>query len=80
MTHASIWHNSETPGYDKGKAHTSFSKWRLLVVERLVELSGMSEDDAILVLHDYGRLQQGLDYDKGLTAEQVATEIASRDA
>lgn len=73
---ASIWHNDETPGYDKGKAHTSFSKWRVLVMERAGQLLG-SEDEAVLKMHDYGLRQLGLDYDGGVTAEDLATKLAS---
>lgn len=72
---ASIWHHDETPGYDKGKAHTSFSKWRVLVMERAGQLIG-SEDDAVLKMHAYGLRQLGLDYDQGVTAEDLAVKLA----
>jgi len=73
---ASIWHNDEKPGYLKGKAHTSYSKWRVLVMERTAQLTGLSENDAVTRMHTYGQKQMGLDFDKGVTAEELAQKLA----
>lgn len=74
---ASIWHHDETPGYDKGKAETSFSKWRVLVMERAGQLIG-SEDEAVQKMHAYGLRQLGLDYDANVTAEALAAKLAEQ--
>jgi len=73
---ASIWHNDEKPGYDKGKADTSFSKWRVLVMERTAQLTGKDENDAVTRMRHYGQKQMGLDFDGGMTAEQLASRLA----
>lgn len=76
MTQASIWHKDETPGYDKAKADTTFSKWRVLVMERLAQKTEAGEDDAVQRMHGYSLRQLGLDYDKGVTAEQLVDKLA----
>lgn len=73
---ASIWHNDEQPGYDKGKAHTSFSKWRVLVMDRTAELIGGNWMQARDRMHLYGLNQLGIDYDDNLTAEDLAQKLA----
>lgn len=74
---ANIWHQDETPGYDKGKKDTSFSKWRVLVMERAGQLMPGGEDAAVLKMHDYSLRQLGLDYDQGVTAEELAAKLAA---
>jgi len=71
-----IWHNEETPGYEKGKAHTSFSKWRVLVVDRTSELTGAGDDDSVARLHRYGKAQLGIAYEDNMTAEELAQILA----
>lgn len=73
---ASIWHNDETPGFDKSKKDLGFNRWRILVMQRTAELTGKDEDDAVQKLHGYGLKDLGLDYDRGVTAEELATKLA----
>jgi hypothetical protein len=72
---ANIWeiHNAESP--HQGKAQTSFTKWRVLAYDRIQELTGLSEHDAGMRLHNRGLHQLGLDYDSGMTADQLAIEL-----
>jgi hypothetical protein len=73
---ASIWHRDETPGYDKGKKDVGFTRWRVLIMERLAEKTEAGQDDAVSRIHSYGLRDLGLDYEKGVTAEDLATKLA----
>ncbi len=77
MSGVNIWHNEETPGYNKSKRHTAFSKWRVLVMERLGQLNGQGEDAAVQRMHAYGLTQLGVDYDNNVTAEELAAKLAA---
>jgi hypothetical protein len=72
----SIWHTDEIQGYDLGKAETSFTKWRVLIMERLAEIWNVDEMVAVRRINEHGLHALGLDYDQGLTAEQVAQNLA----
>lgn len=69
---ASIWHNDEDAGYDKAKKDVGFTRWRVLVMERTAQLTGLGEDDAVSRINARGLHDFGLDYDKGVTAEEMA--------
>lgn len=73
---ANIWHNSETPGFDKGKREVGFTRWRVLVMQRTAELTELGEDDAVKRIHDYGLAQLGIAYDGNTTAEDLAQTLS----
>lgn len=73
---ASIWHNTETPGFDKNKSNVGFTRWRVLVMQRTAELTGLGEDDAVKRIHDYGLAQLGVDYDSNITAEDLSQTLS----
>lgn len=79
MTKANIWHQEETPGYDKCKREMGFNRWRILVVERTAQLTGIDEDDAVQRLHAYGLNALGLDYENLVTAEDLSQKLAGDD-
>ena len=68
-----IWRHDEIQGYDRSKVDTVWSKWRMLVIERLEQ---MGVKDAVNRLNSEGLQRLGLDYDHGLTAEEVAQRLA----
>lgn len=70
---ASIWHNEETPGFDKSKKDTSFSKWRMIVIEKMVA-DGVDRDDALDRLQSFTLTEIGLAYDSNTTAEEMAAK------
>jgi hypothetical protein len=69
-----IWHSNETPGYERSKANIGFNRWRILIVERIGQLT--NKDDAVERLHKYGLKQLGLDYENQVTAESVAQKLS----
>lgn len=79
MTKVNIWHQEETPGYDKCKREMGFNRWRILVVERITQLTGIDEDDAVRRLHAYGLKALGLDYENLVTAEDLSQKLAGDD-
>ena len=68
-----IWRHDEIPGYNRTKANTVWSRWRILVIERLGELG---VKNSVERLNSEGLQRLGLDYDYGLTAEEVAQRLA----
>ena len=73
---ASIWHSNETPGYDRSKKDIGFHRWRILIMERTAQLTENGESDAVQRLHKYGLQALGIDYDTGVTAEQLADKLS----
>lgn len=71
-----IWETNQTDSYNQGKSQTSFTKWRVLVMDRVAELTGRGQEGAVQRLHERRLHQLGLDYDSGMTAEELAQEIA----
>jgi hypothetical protein len=71
-----IWESKESNTYGQGKAETTFTKWRVLAMDRIAELTGLGQDDAAMRLHNRTLRQLGLDYDSGMTAEELAQELA----
>jgi hypothetical protein len=74
---ASIWHSEETPGFDKSKKNTSFSKWKMIVVEKLVT-DGVDRDEALDRLQSFTLVEIGLNYDNNMTAEEMAAKCMRR--
>lgn len=73
---ANIWAKDETPGYDKGKKDLGFNRWRILIMERTAQLTENGEDDAVQRIHSYGLHQLGVDYDSGVTAEDLSQKLS----
>jgi hypothetical protein len=76
MTKVNIWHRDETPGFDKGKKDLGFNRWRILIMERTAELTQAGEQDAVQRLHQYGLQNLGIDYDSGVTAEDLSAKLS----
>lgn len=71
-----IWHREETPGYDKGKKDLGFNRWRILIMERVAQLTEAGEDDAVQRIQAYGLHDLGVDYDSGVTAQELADKLS----
>lgn len=73
----SIWSDSGTTesNYGLTKNETSFSKWRVLTMERLAQVAEIDEDDAVARIALYGLEQLGLDYDRNVSAEEMAQKL-----
>lgn len=73
---ANIWHHNEVPGYDRNKSNIGFNRWRILILERVAQITLLGQDDAVARLHDYGLEQLGCDYDDQVTAEEISQKLA----
>jgi len=73
-----LWHHEEEPGYDKNKSTTAFTKWRVLVMERLGQLNQQGNDAAVQTMHAYGLEALGTSYEDGTTAEELAQKLNSK--
>lgn len=73
----SIWAQETLQGYNVGKADTSFTKWRVLIMDRLAEIWSVDQEVAVRRLHQHGLYQLGIDFDNGVTAEDLAQKLAA---
>lgn len=73
-----LWHHEEEQGYDKNKSTTAFTKWRVLVMERLGELNGQGNPKAVQTMHEYGLANLSLAYEDNITAEDLAQKLNSK--
>lgn len=71
---ANIWDTRSVPDEQQSKASTSYSRWRYLVGLQLGEMIG-DQDRAFQIIHEYGILQLGIDYDDLVTVEQMVEKL-----
>ena len=71
-----LWADTTKSGETRTKANTSFTKWRLLVVEAISSLTGAGDQDSANRVAKYGLEQFGLAYDDHRSVEDMARELA----